>query len=217
MARVEGTSGVRTRGLTDARLRDLFREMLVIRRFEEAVEDRFRAGELPGFLHVAIGEEAVASGVCAALEADDVIASTHRAHNHAIAKGTSINALMAELYGKVEGCSGGYGGSMHLYDVSVGNLGANAVVVKAVEPGTTVVGIPARPIGPQEVGEDQKIFPAYGTLPGAAVDPVARSLDRLQDELQRLTAKVAELEMREPRRAPVEENDDVEPRTASKR
>jgi TPP-dependent pyruvate/acetoin dehydrogenase alpha subunit len=128
MARVEGTSGVRTRGLTDARLRELFREMLVIRRFEEAVEDRFRAGELPGFLHVAIGEEAVASGVCAALEADDVIASTHRAHHHAIAKGTSINALMAELYGKVEGCSGGYGGSMHLYDVSVGNLGANAVV-----------------------------------------------------------------------------------------
>jgi pyruvate dehydrogenase E1 component alpha subunit len=102
--------------------------MLLIRRFEEKVEERFRAGELPGFLHVAIGQEAVASGVCAALEPDDVIASTHRAHAHTIAKGTPINAVMAELYGKREGCSGGFGGSMHLYDVERGNLGANAVV-----------------------------------------------------------------------------------------
>jgi pyruvate dehydrogenase E1 component alpha subunit len=102
--------------------------MLLIRRFEEKVEERFRAGELPGFLHVAIGQEAVASGVCAALEPDDVIASTHRAHGHTIARGTPINAVMAELYGKREGCSGGFGGSMHLYDVERGNLGANAVV-----------------------------------------------------------------------------------------
>src|ERR687888_564353 len=109
-------------------LRGFFREMLLIRRFEEKVEDRFRAGELPGFLHVAIGQEAVASGVCAALEEGDVIASTHRAHAHTIAKGTPIDAIMAEMYGKVEGCSGGYGGSMHLYDVPRGNLGANAVV-----------------------------------------------------------------------------------------
>jgi acetoin:2,6-dichlorophenolindophenol oxidoreductase subunit alpha len=102
--------------------------MLLIRRFEEKVEERFRAGELPGFLHVAIGQEAVASGVCAALQADDVIASTHRAHGHTIAKGTHVNSIMAELYGKLEGCSQGYGGSMHLYDVAKGNLGANAVV-----------------------------------------------------------------------------------------
>jgi len=102
--------------------------MLLIRRFEEKVEERFRAGELPGFLHVAIGQEAVAVGVCRALEADDIIASTHRAHGHTLAKGTHPNALMAELYGKVEGCSRGYGGSMHLYDVENGNLGANAVV-----------------------------------------------------------------------------------------
>ena len=102
--------------------------MLLIRRFEEKVEERFRAGELPGFLHVAIGQEAVAVGVCAALEEDDVIASTHRAHGHTLARGTSPNALMAELYGKLEGCSHGYGGSMHLYDVERGNLGANAVV-----------------------------------------------------------------------------------------
>jgi pyruvate dehydrogenase E1 component alpha subunit len=114
--------------LSDERLRELFREMLLIRRFEEKVEERFRAGELPGFLHVAIGQEAVASGVMAALEPDDVIASTHRAHGHTIAKGTHVNAVMAELYGKQEGCSGGYGGSMHLYDLAKGNLGANAVV-----------------------------------------------------------------------------------------
>ena len=107
---------------------DFLRGMLLIRRFEETVEERFRAGELPGFLHVAIGQEAVAVGVCRALEDGDVIASTHRAHGHTIAKGTHPNEVMAELYGKVEGCSGGYGGSMHLYDVDRGNLGANAVV-----------------------------------------------------------------------------------------
>jgi pyruvate dehydrogenase E1 component alpha subunit len=110
------------------RLKEFLREMLLIRRFEEKVEERFRAGELPGFLHVAIGQEAVAVGVCRALEEGDVIASTHRAHGHTIAKGTHPNEVMAELYGKVEGCSHGYGGSMHLYDVERGNLGANAVV-----------------------------------------------------------------------------------------
>jgi acetoin:2,6-dichlorophenolindophenol oxidoreductase subunit alpha len=109
-------------------LREFFREMLLIRRFEEKVEEQFRAGELPGFLHVAIGQEAVAVGVCRALEEGDVIASTHRAHGHTLAKGTHPNEVMAELYGKLEGCSHGYGGSMHLYDVERGNLGANAVV-----------------------------------------------------------------------------------------
>jgi pyruvate dehydrogenase E1 component alpha subunit len=114
--------------LPEEQLKDFLREMLLIRRFEEQVEERFRAGELPGFLHVAIGQEAVAVGVCRALEEGDVIASTHRAHGHTLAKGTHPNELMAELYGKVEGCSHGYGGSMHLYDVERGNLGANAVV-----------------------------------------------------------------------------------------
>ena len=128
MARVENETQTGAAGLSDERLRELYREMLLIRRFEEKVEERFRAGELPGFLHVAIGQEAVATGVCAALESDDVIASTHRAHGHTIAKGTPINAVMAGRYGKREGCSGGFGGSMHLYDVEHGNLGANAVV-----------------------------------------------------------------------------------------
>ena len=128
MATVEERAESGGRGVSQEVLRGFFREMLLIRRFEEKVEDRFRAGELPGFLHVAIGQEATATGVCAALAKEDVIASTHRAHGHAIAKGTPVERIMAELYGKVEGCSGGYGGSMHLYDLEVGNLGANAVV-----------------------------------------------------------------------------------------
>jgi len=132
MATVEERTGPGGQGVSEEVLRRFFREMLLIRRFEEKVEERFRAGELPGFLHVAIGEEATAVGVCAALERDDVIASTHRAHGHAIAKGTAIERVMAELYGKVEGCSHGYGGSMHLYDVEVGNLGANAVVAGGI-------------------------------------------------------------------------------------
>ena len=123
MAKVE-----QRRGVSQETLREWFREMLLIRRFEEKVEERFRAGELPGFLHVAIGQEAVAVGVCRALAEGDVIASTHRAHGHTLAKGTHPNELMAELYGKLEGCSHGYGGSMHLYDIEHGNLGANAVV-----------------------------------------------------------------------------------------
>ena len=114
--------------LSREQLADFYREMLLIRRFEEKVEERFRAGELPGFLHVAIGQEAVAVGVCSALEDGDVFASTHRAHGHTLARGTHPNAVMAELYGKLEGCSRGYGGSMHLYDVERGNLGANAVI-----------------------------------------------------------------------------------------
>jgi pyruvate dehydrogenase E1 component alpha subunit len=128
MATVEEKAGSGGKRVSEDVLRGFFREMLLIRRFEEKVEERFRAGELPGFLHVAIGQEAVATGVCAALEREDVIASTHRAHGHTIAKGTHINAIMAELYGRAEGCSKGFGGSMHLYDVEVGNLGANAVV-----------------------------------------------------------------------------------------
>lgn len=96
-------------------------------------------------------------------------------------------------------------------------VGANAVVLKAVEPGATVVGVPAMPTGPQEITEDQQCcFPAYGTLPGASVDPVARSLDRLQNEMLRLTAKVSKLEGRGAGPARGEE-DEVEPLTAPRR
>jgi pyruvate dehydrogenase E1 component alpha subunit len=132
MATVEEKAGSGGSGVSDEVLRGFFREMLLIRRFEEKVEERFRAGDLPGFLHVAIGQEAAATGVCAALDRSDVIASTHRAHGHAIAKGTPVDRIMAELYGKQEGCSGGFGGSMHLYDLEVGLLGANAVVAGGI-------------------------------------------------------------------------------------
>jgi pyruvate dehydrogenase E1 component alpha subunit len=118
----------RKRALSEESLRDFLREMLLIRRFEEKVEERFRAGELPGFLHVAIGQEAVAVGVAQAMDEDDVFASTHRAHGHTLARGSHPNNVMAELYGKIEGVSHGYGGSMHLYDVERGNFGANAVI-----------------------------------------------------------------------------------------
>src|SRR5207244_9059828 len=83
---------------------------------------------LAGCLPAGLGQGAVAVGVCSALGESDVIASTHRAHGHVLANGTPPDEVMAELYGKVEGCSHGYGGSMHLYDVARGNLGANAVV-----------------------------------------------------------------------------------------
>jgi pyruvate dehydrogenase E1 component alpha subunit len=118
----------KTPTLTDEALLEFLREMLIIRRFEEKVEEQFRAGELPGFLHVAIGQEAVAVGVSRAMADDDIFASTHRAHAHTLARGTPPEKVMAELYGKIEGCSHGYGGSMHLYDVARGNWGANAVI-----------------------------------------------------------------------------------------
>jgi TPP-dependent pyruvate/acetoin dehydrogenase alpha subunit len=117
-----------TTSLPRERLLEFLGEMLLIRRFEEKVEERFRAGDLAGFLHACIGQEAIAVGVCGALEEDDLIASTHRAHGHVLANGTPANEVMAELYGKLEGCSHGYGGSMHLYDVKRGTMGANAVV-----------------------------------------------------------------------------------------
>ena len=118
----------RGEALPREQLLEFLARMLLIRRFEEMVGERFRAGELPGFLHVCIGQEAVAVGVCAALGDEDVIGSTHRAHGHVIAHGTPPREVMAELYGKAEGCSHGYGGSMHLYDVARGTMGANAVV-----------------------------------------------------------------------------------------
>jgi TPP-dependent pyruvate/acetoin dehydrogenase alpha subunit len=116
------------KGLPRKQLIGFLGEMLLIRRFEEKVTERFRAGELAGFLHACIGQEAVAVGVCRALDDGDVIASTHRAHGHVLANGTPAREVMAELYGKVEGCSHGFGGSMHLYDIERGNMGANAVV-----------------------------------------------------------------------------------------
>jgi len=111
-----------------ATLLELFRQMLFIRRFEERVYYLFLEGEIPGTLHQYQGQEAVAVGVCGALERSDWITSTHRPHGHALAKGVSARAAMAELYGKATGCCRGRGGSMHLGDASVGMPPAIAIV-----------------------------------------------------------------------------------------
>lgn len=107
---------------------ELYYKMLKIRRFEETVERYFLDGEIPGFIHLYIGEEAIASGVCANLTDRDYIASTHRGHGHTIAKGADLNRVMAEIFGKKTGSCKGKGGSMHIADFSVGMLGANGVV-----------------------------------------------------------------------------------------
>ena len=106
----------------------LYRDMVLIREFELKAREVFRTGRMPGFIHVYIGEEAVAAGVCARLRIDDYVASTHRGHGHALAKGIAPREVMAELLGAVTGCSGGRGGTMHLYDPTVGFLGSNGVV-----------------------------------------------------------------------------------------
>lgn len=106
----------------------LYRRMLLIRRFEERVYRLFLDGEIPGTLHQYQGQEAVAVGVCDLLNADDWITSTHRPHGHALAKGVTARAAMAELYGKRGGCCKGKGGSMHLGDPAVGMLPAIAIV-----------------------------------------------------------------------------------------
>ena len=106
----------------------LYEKMCTIREFEELVKKEYLAGNLPGFVHLYIGEEAVASGICGALEESDYIESTHRGHGHCIAKGADLNRMMAEIYGKKTGLCKGKGGSMHIADFEVGMLGANGVV-----------------------------------------------------------------------------------------
>ncbi|AXR78396.1 thiamine pyrophosphate-dependent dehydrogenase E1 component subunit alpha [Natrarchaeobaculum sulfurireducens] len=108
--------------------RDALRRMVTIRAFDEEAGNRFADGEIPGFVHLYIGEEAVGVGTCAALEPDDYIASTHRGHGHCIAKGLDPKYMMAELYGKADGYCNGKGGSMHIADVDAGMLGANGIV-----------------------------------------------------------------------------------------
>jgi len=117
-----------TEGIPRETALEMHRTMVRIRTFESRVEELFLAGNLPGFVHTYLGEEAIAAGVCAALRADDYITSTHRGHGHAIAKGMTMDVLMAELYGKVTGACRGRGGSMHVADFSLGMLGANGIV-----------------------------------------------------------------------------------------
>ncbi len=107
---------------------DMHRRMVRIRLFEEAAGKLAEAAKLPGFLHLYVGQEAVAAGVCAALTDDDQITSTHRGHGHLVAKGGQFNEMMAELMGKSTGYCKGKGGSMHISNLDVGMLGANGIV-----------------------------------------------------------------------------------------
>lgn len=111
----------------DVRLDDL-RSMARIRAFEERVSSRFRESLIPGFVHVSIGQEAIAAGVCGALRDSDFITTTHRGHGHCLAKGADPEGMMAELFGRATGTCGGKGGSMHIADPSIGILGANGIV-----------------------------------------------------------------------------------------
>ena len=110
------------------KLVQMYRGMLRIRHFENRVKDLFAAGEMPGFVHLYLGEEAVAVGACSALKDDDYITSTHRGHGHILAKGGEMKYMMAELYGKATGYNKGKGGSMHIAWPKLGILGANGIV-----------------------------------------------------------------------------------------
>jgi TPP-dependent pyruvate/acetoin dehydrogenase alpha subunit len=109
-----------------------YARMALIRAFELRVSDLYRDGEIPGFVHTSLGQEAVAAGVCAALREDDYIATTHRGHGHCLAKGADVDGMMAELFAKRTGLCRGKGGSMHVADPRRGILGANAIVGASV-------------------------------------------------------------------------------------
>lgn len=109
-------------------LLDYYRKMLELRLFEVKVQELYRNAMLPGFVHLYVGEEAVAVGVCSNLEPADLVFSTHRGHGHALAKGVPATIVLAELWGKVTGSSGGRGGSMHMYAPEYGFMGTNGIV-----------------------------------------------------------------------------------------
>ncbi len=118
--------------LTPERLQDAYRQMLVIRKFEETIRSLYQQGKIRGSFHPCVGQEATAVGGCWALRTDDYMTCTYRGHGQAIAKGLSVRAAMAEMLGKITGCSKGKGGSMHFTDPSVGLLGANAIVAAGI-------------------------------------------------------------------------------------
>ena len=114
--------------LPKEQLLSMYRMMVTIRRFEETLRDLFFQGQVPGFVHLSIGEEAVPTGVCAALSDKDYITTTHRGHGHMLAKGGKPKQMMAELFGKQTGYCKGKGGSMHIVSYDLGILGANGIV-----------------------------------------------------------------------------------------
>lgn len=114
--------------MSHEKLLQAYRTMRTIREFEERIHVENTTGDIPGFVHLYAGEEAIATGVCMNLHGDDYIASTHRGHGHCIAKGCDVKAMMKEIYGRSTGLCGGKGGSMHIADLEKGMLGANAIV-----------------------------------------------------------------------------------------
>ena len=134
----------------------MYAGMLRVRRFEERVRELYAAGRIPGFIHLSIGQEAVAVGVGATLRGDDYVFSTHRGHGHLIAKGGSLRALMAELYGRATGCCKGKGGSMHIAEAAVGYLGANGVLAAGC------VMAPGVGLAIQMRGGDQVVVTLFG-------------------------------------------------------
>jgi pyruvate dehydrogenase E1 component alpha subunit len=114
--------------LIKEQLLESYRVMRTIREFEERLHREFATGDIPGFVHLYAGEEAIAAGIIGHLTPDDYVASTHRGHGHAIAKGCDVKGMMAEIYGKKSGICHGKGGSMHIADLDQGMLGANGIV-----------------------------------------------------------------------------------------
>jgi pyruvate dehydrogenase E1 component alpha subunit len=131
---------VKAVSLPTERLRAMLATMLLIRAFEEKAEELYGLGRVHGTMHLSIGQEAVAVGVCEALRPDDYILSTHRGHGHCLAKGADVRRMMAEFLGKETGYCRGRGGSMHIADVEGGNLGANGIVAGGL-PIATGVGL----------------------------------------------------------------------------
>ncbi|MVW70969.1 thiamine pyrophosphate-dependent dehydrogenase E1 component subunit alpha [Bordetella sp. 15P40C-2] len=110
------------------RLRSLYRVIRTIRTVENSLTKLFADGEVPGFIHLSVGQEAIAAGVCAALSDQDTLATTHRGHGHVLARGLSLDHFFKEVMGKAGGVCGGRGGSMHVADMDIGILGANGIV-----------------------------------------------------------------------------------------
>lgn len=128
MAQRASTASKKSAQVSTEVIKDLHERMVRIRLFETEAGKLMEAGKLPGFLHLYVGQEAVAAGVMAALRDDDQITSTHRGHGHAVAKGVGFREMYAELYGRVTGACLGRGGSMHINDLTRGMLGANGIV-----------------------------------------------------------------------------------------
>ena len=129
---------------------NLVRTMARIRLFELKIQEIYRSGVMPGFIHLYVGEEGIAAAVCANLNQDDYVTSTHRGHGHAIAKGIPMGQVFAEIWGKPNGCNGGRGGSMHIYDPACGFLGTNGIVGASVPLGAGA-GLAAKLRGSKQV------------------------------------------------------------------